>query len=303
MPVVMAWHEGGSPAPTRYWLIMFTEWGVGGNNQHGFAYDRWEILPEVYFEKPNGQTSIVDKISDGVWLARQNNGGLYNSVNEEGSLAGLSPKNTRWNSSYVDSRPGYSGFDDLSNLESRVYTSFVYALDYNVGNNILGTELIMHDLTTDLYHKIVFSGWTSNNAGGGFAYTRTVIPQSIPVKFADGSVMNTAATGGGTSGPTIDAEGNVIIADTSNDTVSVANGATHIIPDFSGMLMVNDHYDGRVELWIAGGGDGILVSYSNVGAGTPTNTLTIGSNGYEWTNNDNMTGPFTFTVVKTRNTA
>jgi hypothetical protein len=168
MPVVMACHEGGSPLPTRYWLIIFTEWGVGNNDEYGFAYDRWEILPEVYFEKPDYETSIVDKVSNGVWLARQNNGGLYNSVNEEGSLAGLSPKNTRWNSLYVDTRPGYSGFDDLSNLESRVYTSFVYALDYHVGNNIIGTELIMHDLTTDLYYKILFNGWTQNNAGGGF---------------------------------------------------------------------------------------------------------------------------------------
>ena len=200
MPVVMAWHEGGSPAPTRYWLIMFTEWGVGGNNQYGFAYDRWEIFPSVNFEKPNYETSTVDKISDGVWLARNNNGGLYNRVNEDESYAGLSPKNTRWNSSYVDSRAGYSGFSDLSNLESRVYTDFTHALNYAVGSNILGTDLIMHDLTTDLYYKFQFSGWTQGGNGGGFAYTRTVIPQSIPIKFADGTIMNTATTGGNTSG-------------------------------------------------------------------------------------------------------
>jgi|LauGreDrversion4_2_1035121.scaffolds.fasta_scaffold134994_3 hypothetical protein len=100
--------------------------------------------------------------------------------------------------------------------------------------------------------------------------------------------------------PVIDAEGNLIVADSSNDTVAVANGASHLIDNFSGMLIVNDHYDGRVETWIAGGGDGVLLGYTNVVAGPCNSTLAMASNGYEWTNVDNMTGPFTFTVVKTR---
>lgn len=102
-------------------------------------------------------------------------------------------------------------------------------------------------------------------------------------------------------GGTVDAEGNLIVADSSNDTVAVANGATHQIPDFSGMLIVNDHNDGYVEMWIAGGGDTVLLDTT---ATTSTNTLVQSSNnGYEWTNVDNLGGPFTFTVIKTRNTA
>ena len=55
--------------------------------------------------------------------------------------------------------------------------------------------------------------------------------------------------------PTLDEEGNLVIANSASDTVAVDNGASHLIPNFSGMLLVNDHYDGGVELWIAGGGD------------------------------------------------
>jgi hypothetical protein len=98
----------------------------------------------------------------------------------------------------------------------------------------------------------------------------------------------------------IDADGNLIIADSSADTVVVGNGATHLVDDFSGMLIVNDHYDGGVETWIAGGGDAVLLGATNLGGGTCNNTLTMASNGYEWTNVDNLTGPFTFTVIKTR---
>lgn len=100
------------------------------------------------------------------------------------------------------------------------------------------------------------------------------------------------------AGYEIDANGNYIAINNSDNTVSVGNGESHLIDNFSGMLLVNDHYDGGVELWIAGGGDGVMVS--NTTAAPGNSTLTMSSNGYEWTNVDNLTGPFTFTVIKTR---
>lgn len=303
MPVVMKYLDP-STSETRYWLIMFTEWGVGGYGEIGeFAYDRYEIYPAVAITQPDACNSstplILDKISDGVHLTRQYQGGPIFNIVDEPLLtsnfwyrAGVSPRNTKWNSSYTDSRPGYSGFADLSNLENRVYSSFASALDGNVGYNAVGTELIMHDLTTDLYWKFEFSSWTNGCGGGtplgavlnfevtdfgggtipdglyndilgtggtgtgytanisiksgsvdilftstntygenytvgdvltfilptgspvqftvtnvccqgGFAYTRQVVPQSCPIKFADGSVMTTASSGGGSSIPTL----------------------------------------------------------------------------------------------------
>lgn len=175
----------------RYWLIKFTKWTVS-NQGGGFAYDRYEIYPAVTFERPNYNEFKLDKISDGVHIARLSNGGaLFNAVTEKESYVGASPENTRWNSQYTDSRPDYSGFNDLSNLERRVYTDFALALNYNVGSNVLSTDLVMHDLTTDLYYKVTFSSWQSHGNGGGFEYTRQVIPQSSSIVFADGSVMNT----------------------------------------------------------------------------------------------------------------
>lgn len=297
MKAVMKYDNGEDPA--RYWLILFTNWGVGEYGEQGaFAYDRWEIFPTVSFTKENYDDTAVDIISDGVHIKRDNNGPLYNVVSDPYSVVGVSPRNTKWNSIYTDSRSGYYGFDDLNNLESRVYTDFALALDYNIGNNIIGTDLIMHDLTTDLYYKVTFDFWQSGNNGGGFTYYRTVIPQSLGVKLADGTILNNSTS---QSSQNVDANGNLIVADNSSNTVNVGNGEAHLIDNFSGMLMVNDHYDGRVETWIAGGGDGVLLGYTNVGSGPCNSTLTMASGGYEWTNVDNMTGPFTFTVIKTRN--
>lgn len=300
MPVVMKFDNGAGTI--RYWLILFTEWGVGGHGEYGFAYDRWEILPEVSFTKPDYSTITVDVISTGVHIARGNNGGLYNAVDEPDFENGVSPRNTRWNSSYTDARTDYSGYNDLSNLESRVYTDFTAALDGSIGNNVLDTDLIMHDLTTDLYYKVNFIDWTNNNNGGGFSYIRTVIPQSCGVKFADGTVLNTATTStSSTTCCSVDTEGNYIAADSSNDLVTLGPGDSHDIPNFSGMLLVNDHNDGGVELWLAGGGNTtVLVSSTPYGPGPGDLTINGGVNGYTWTNTNNQAGPFTFTVIKTR---
>jgi hypothetical protein len=304
IPTIMKW-DNGVDEP-RYWLIMFTQWGVGAYGEQGsFAYDRYEILEGVYVEQlassnPN-TPQVIDIISDGVHITRRytivDNGSyqdsIYNIVSEPFAVGGgVSPRNTKWNSIFTDARPNYSGYNDLSNLESRVYVDFIGALDGDF-NNILSTELIMHDMTTDLYHKVQFTDWSeacnlptgavigynviNNGSGypdagvslnpfliltaeggsgsdyqielassggvviqvyqynggqnyqvgdiltfpypgvtdvytieitavadvcisGGFAYTRTVIPQSCGIKFADGTVMNTAVSGSGGSG-------------------------------------------------------------------------------------------------------
>jgi hypothetical protein len=273
----------------RMWLIKFTQW-TPNNGGGGFSYERYEIFPTVNFEKPDGQTSTTDQISDGVWLARQNNGPLYNAHDESQSIVGVSPFNTRWNSQYTDNRSGYSGFGDLTNLDSRVYTDFTLALDYAVGNNVLDTPLIMHDLTTDVYYKFEFTGWTQGNNGGGFAYTRTAIPQ---FKSLDAPTTSTTNP--------LDAQGNFIAVDNSSNTVNVPSGENHDIPNFSGILIVNDHYDGSVEVWIAGGGnDTVLLSRTSYGPGPGDLSINGGIDGYTWNNLSSATGPFTFTVIKTR---
>lgn len=132
----------------------------------------------------------------------------------------------------------------------------------------------------------------------------------IPVGLKDGrrdddylaGAISVADLANQLGGAVVDTEGNLIIANSSNDTVNVGPGATHDVPNFSGMVIVNDHFDGGVETWICGGGDCTLISNTSAAPGNSTFTQS-GSNGYEWTNVDNLNGPFTFTVIKTRDSA
>lgn len=122
-------------------------------------------------------------------------------------------------------------------------------------------------------------------------------PSSGELRRSDGvTAGGIALTQSSTS---VDQMGNVIAGDSSNNTVTVEPGADHIIPNFSGMLLVNDHYDGGVELWICGGNGTNLISATKQTVGDMT--IDGQNNGYKWTNTSNLTGPFTFTVIKTRN--
>ena len=168
MPMIMKWDNGEDAV--RYWVVVFTEWGIGDNGYNNFGYTRYEVFASTFVEQASTDNTntpqVIDVVSDGVQLTRSYLGGaLYNIVSEE-EWTNNSPVNTRWNSIYTDSRPDYSGFNDLTNIEGRKYSSFRDALDGSIGNNLPGTDLIMHDQTTDLYYKIEFIDWAQGNGNG-----------------------------------------------------------------------------------------------------------------------------------------
>lgn len=80
----------------------------------------------------------------------------------------------------------YFNWENLSydNLTGRTYSSFYNSLDGNIGNIILGKELIMHDMVNDEYHAIKFTQWTQSGNGGGFSYERTMVwPSEGPTVY------------------------------------------------------------------------------------------------------------------------
>jgi hypothetical protein len=122
-----------------------------------------ELGEPVTFVK--SEETPADEIDEGLTLTRGSIGALYNSEQEEeyDRDSHTSPLGTLWNS---------DGFGDLSNIRQRDYVTFREALGGQVGNNVIGAELIMLDTANNKYYKFEFSDWGQNN-GGSFAYTRT----------------------------------------------------------------------------------------------------------------------------------
>ena len=118
--------------------------------------------------------SQTDPIASGLTLARGSDGALYNSVTQvsyDNSTHAIS--GAEWNA---------DGWDNLLNTTTRSYGTLRSVLNNQIGNYIVGSELIMHDTINDQYYKFLFSDWGQNN-GGSFAYTRTLISDPNPNFF------------------------------------------------------------------------------------------------------------------------
>jgi hypothetical protein len=137
--------------------------------------------PLITFIKPDNGDQ-VDEVSDGLHIARDNNGGwLYNPQEDDGH-GDDSPYNSLWNN---------DGWDDFINVESRTYVSLASIWQNNF-QQITGARMIMLDESTDKYWAVHITGWGYN---GGFSYTRQELDLDsleTGIRFSDGTRQTTA---------------------------------------------------------------------------------------------------------------
>ena len=175
----------------KYYKFAINIWGTDNNE---FSYTRTLITDPNYFKKANYATANdVDVIEDDstlqIGITRGLNGGIYNPFTEEDWNSNVSPDGTLWN---ID------GWDDLTDVETRTYTNFYTTYDQQLGNLVPGSQAVMYVPSIEKYYAIGWLGWTQNNQGGGFSYTRREIDLTKldqGVRFADGTVQTTAYTG------------------------------------------------------------------------------------------------------------
>jgi len=110
----------------------------------------------------------IDRVSPNVHLARGHFGIIYNRLYQtEGTQ---NPSYTEWNA---------DGWNNLSNIQSRVYLNLIDIIDSFGGdpNSIRNKQLVMRDTSTDKYYKIFFSAWENDNIINQYYkqyfYTRT----------------------------------------------------------------------------------------------------------------------------------
>ena len=141
----------------------------------------------------------------------------------------------------------------------------------------------------------------------GFAYVAGLKENATSSNFAGYLAFGTANSGGGVlERLRIDSSGNVAITqpagqytvDVTGGTTTLANNATVDFSNASGMLVVNNHTNGAVTIYLAGGGSVVVVS--NTGSQVGTCAYVSGVNGYRFTNNYGSTVNLCFCFIRTR---
>lgn len=241
-------------------------------NHIGNAFNNNELIGDYFQDNKIGEYFENNSISY-FFQNNQINNNFYN--NTLGDTQYFS-----WNNLTID------------NLTGRTYDTFYDSLygdgGENIGNVILGKELIMHDTVNDQYHIVKFTQWTQGNRGGGFSYERTLVwPTEGPTVYFtktnygeevdviysgsveitrgnNGSIYNIAVEGGSNSSSPANTEWNSIYTQPFNGSYFQDN---RIDNEFKGNYIRDGFYQNNVGSYVGSNhfsgqtGDNLIGSY------------------------------------------
>jgi len=139
-------------------------------NINSFAQGTIWNGPMTIFTKANGadwtQAANQDRITPNVWITRADTEGIFNIKQEIGydKLTNTAPEDTEW------------AVGTTSSIGSLTFSTWKTAVGGNPSFNI-GTDMVVHLITDDIYIDIKFLTWSQGAfAGGGFSYQRSTEP-------------------------------------------------------------------------------------------------------------------------------
>ncbi len=154
------------PVAVLFWLNLA---GPAG------AQQVWDGPPLVFSKPAFADIDLAenqDRLTDGVWLTRDDTRGLFNIRLQPGFTAGA-PADTRWAFAGLLGNPAdvsAARFDQLA------FSDWANALGGpgQLSGNIVDRPGVLHMITEDVYVDIVFTAWGVGAAGGGaFTYRRS----------------------------------------------------------------------------------------------------------------------------------
>lgn len=118
-----------------------------------------------------------DRLTDKVWLTRNNTAGIFNARAEPffdqplQVIDSISPAGTAW------------AFGSAAEYESLTFDTWIKTIEQRPAgpdNNMLDRPMVLHLLEDDIYLDIMFTDWgVGSGSGGNFTYIRST-PNPIP---------------------------------------------------------------------------------------------------------------------------
>ncbi len=158
-----------------------------------WAQEIWSESPIEFSKTSFADPSLAvnqDRITNIIWITRENTRGIYNAFSESSHNQNTSPSGTRWAFSGLNGNPSGTTFsaNEYTNL---IFDNWVDSLGGQgfLQGNILNRHGVVHLIDDDIYIDIVFTEWGAGFGGGGFTYTRATAPMTtadeanVPVPF------------------------------------------------------------------------------------------------------------------------
>lgn len=137
--------------------------------------------PSITFTKASfADTTLAenqDRLTDKVWLTRNNTAGIYNASVENffdqpvQVIDSISPAGTAW------------AFGSGADYESLTFDTWIKTIEQRPAgpdNNMLDRPMVLHLIEDDIYLDIMFTDWgVGSGSGGNFTYVRST-PNPIP---------------------------------------------------------------------------------------------------------------------------
>jgi hypothetical protein len=127
---------------------------------------------DFFFEKADSANPALpqnqDRITNAVWITRDDTKGIYNIAQEVGHTPLVSPVDTEWATGDAVEWPMLT-FSSWGIWHSQFPPSTV------------GVDAVVHLISDDIYIDIRFESWTQGALGGGFSYHRAT-PGAVSVE-------------------------------------------------------------------------------------------------------------------------
>jgi len=156
-------------------IVAFSIAGATG----ALATEVWSGL-DYYFEKPNWADWTLpenqDRITDNVWITRQDWEGLFNIAVEDYYNFDTSPADTEWAFSGLNGNMTWDPGEGAAQYESLVFDYWVWALEWYPAYNFMDTPGVVHLISEDIYIDLLCEFWMigDDGGGGGFSYYRGI---------------------------------------------------------------------------------------------------------------------------------
>ena len=147
----------------------------------------------LFFEKPAFVDHTLpiyqDAITPNVSIARAATKGIYNAVSEVSYINNLSPVDTEWAFSGLNSNPVFSFGAGASSYGSLTFTDWEASIEMDPLQTV-DLPAVVHLITDDIYIDIQFDSWGRGPLSGAFfSYVRAANPLAADFDF-DGDVDN-----------------------------------------------------------------------------------------------------------------